>query len=112
MRRLVFWLLGLPAAILIVALSVANRAPVRFSLDPLSVADPAVSVTLPLFLLLFGAGFVGLLVGWTAGWAGQSRWRREARERRRELESLKARGQGPAPAGQGSETGRALTRAA
>ncbi|MHA1523870.1 MAG: LapA family protein [Alphaproteobacteria bacterium] len=90
MRRLFFWIIGVPAAILIILLSIANRRPVTFSFDPVSTTDPAVSLEIPLFLLLFGAGFCGLLVGWLVGWSGQRRWRREARKQTREVSRLRS----------------------
>jgi uncharacterized integral membrane protein len=110
---MVFWVVGVPVAIVAVALSVANRAPVTFSFDPVSSGEPAWAVTLPLFLLLFASGFIGLLIGWFAGWAGQRRHRREERRLKREVDTLKARQPGadrPAPGEDGGS--RALTRAA
>ena len=86
MRRVLFWILGLPAALLIIALSVANRGPVLFSLDPVSTGEPLFSVTLPLFVLLFGAGFVGLIVGWSVSLASQMHWRNEAKRQERKAE--------------------------
>lgn len=86
MKRLAFWFAGLPLAFVIIALSVANRAPVTFSLDPVSTGEPVLKITLPLFVLLFGAGFVGLVVGWTVAFSGQLHWRREARHRQREAD--------------------------
>ncbi|MFV2091448.1 MAG: lipopolysaccharide assembly LapA domain-containing protein [Hyphomicrobiales bacterium] len=107
MKRVFFWIIGLPAVVLIVVLSIANRQPVEFSLDPVSGVDPAFTVAIPLFLLLFGAGFLGLLVGWLVGWNGQRRWRREARKQKREVARLQSQARRaerrPAPA-----TGRAL----
>lgn len=88
MRRVLFWILGLPAALLIIALSVANRGPVAFSLDPVSSAEPFFSITLPLFVLLFAAGFIGLLVGWTVSLSTQMHWRNEARRHQRHAEEL------------------------
>ncbi len=83
-----------------VAYAVANRAPVRFVLDPLSpYTDKSLvpSVEYPLFVFLFAAMFVGIFLGASAVWIGQGRWRKEARTRskevalwRREAETLKA----------------------
>ena len=87
MKRLVFWIAGLPCAAVIIALSVANRASVRFSLDPISTTEPAVAFELPLFILLFGAGFAGLVIGWSVAFTKQVHWRREARRRQRDAEN-------------------------
>jgi type IV secretory pathway VirB2 component (pilin) len=81
MRRFVFLFVLLPLAIIAVVLSVANRAPVTFSLDPIR-ATPALSLTGPLFFFLFVALALGILIGGIATWFGQGRWRRAARAER------------------------------
>jgi uncharacterized integral membrane protein len=90
MRRLLAWIVGLPLAILLILLSVANRSPVRLSLDPFSGETPAYAIELPLFAIIFVALIVGLIIGGAATWFGQSRWRREARDRRLEANRLRA----------------------
>lgn len=84
----------------VAAYAVANRAPVRFVLDPLSpYSDKALvpSVEAPLFVYLFAALFVGMFLGAAAVWIGQGRWRQAARAKtkevalwKREAETLKA----------------------
>lgn len=86
-KRLFAWMIGLPVGLLAILLSVANRNPVVFSLDPLSPDDPAVAFEVPLYVLLFAAGFVGLVIGWLVGWGGQAELRRELKARRREMRS-------------------------
>jgi len=85
LRRFLGWLVGVPVAVVLVVLSVANRHEVTFALDPRGAADAALSYQVPLYLLLFAALLVGLVVGWVVAWAGQSRWRREARRQRRAI---------------------------
>ncbi len=84
MKRIVSLLIAIPVGIVIVVLAVANRHPVTLSVDPFAPQTPAISVTLPLFVFLFAAIFVGLLLGGFGAWLRQARWRREARERRYE----------------------------
>ncbi len=84
----------------VAAYAVANRAPVRFVLDPLSpYSDKALvpSIEAPLFVYLFAALFVGMFLGAAAVWIGQGRWRQAARAKtkevalwKREAETLKA----------------------
>lgn len=107
MRRLFFWIIGVPAAVLVILLSIANRKPVIFSLDPVSTADPVFALEIPLFLLLFGAGLAGLLVGWLVGWSGQRRWRREARKFSREASRMRSQ-VAPANPGKPEQTGQDL----
>ena len=83
MARLLSILIGLPLSILAVALAVANRKSVTLSLDPFSPDAPALSVTLPLFAIVFGALILGVLAGGMVVWLRQGRYRREARKARR-----------------------------
>ena len=53
----------------------ANREAVRVSLDPLGTFGPGWTVSLPLFVLLFAALAIGIVIGGVAAWLGQSKWR-------------------------------------
>jgi uncharacterized integral membrane protein len=88
MIRFLKGLVLLPVAILVVALAVANRDLVRVSFDPFSPDMPVFSATLPLYLLLFIAVAVGVLLGGCGAWLGQSATRRTSAERRREIRRL------------------------
>lgn len=90
MSRLLAILIGLPLSILAVALAVANRKPVTLSLDPFSPDAPALSVTLPLFAIVFAALIVGVAAGGLVTWLRQGRFRKEARRARRELDRVAA----------------------
>ena len=95
-KALLLGILGCAVA----AYAVANRAPVRFVLDPFSPFSDrnlVPSVEAPLFVLLFAAMFVGIFLGAAAVWMGQGRWRKAARAGskevalwKREAETLKA----------------------
>nr|WP_245327787.1 LapA family protein [Xanthobacter flavus] len=80
----------MPLAILAVALAVANRKPVTLSLDPFAPDHPAVSVTLPLFAIIFAAVIVGVIAGGIVTWARQGRYRKEARAARRDQRRAEA----------------------
>ena len=60
MVRFLKSLVLLPIAILVILVAVANRDPVRLSLDPFS-PDPVFSVMLPLYAILFGAVALGIV---------------------------------------------------
>jgi uncharacterized integral membrane protein len=101
-KRFLGWFIGLPIALVIIALSVANRDKVTFSFDPFSRTDPLFALDLPLYALLLAAGFVGLVCGGITSWVSQARWRRAARQARaegmrlrREAEALKRRAAEP-----------------
>ncbi len=61
--RLTTWIVGVPVALVAVWLALANRAPVILSLDPFSQESPAIALQMPLYLLLFAAVLVGVLLG-------------------------------------------------
>lgn len=88
MIRFLKGLVLLPVAIVVVALAVANREAVRLSFDPFSPDLPAFSMTLPLYVILFAAVALGVVLGGIGTWAGQSSTRRQSRERRREIHRL------------------------
>ena len=90
MSRFLSILIGLPLAVIAVALAVANRKPVTLSLDPFAPDHPAVSVTLPLFAIIFAAVIVGVIAGGLVTWARQGRYRKEARAARREQKRAEA----------------------
>ena len=59
-RKLVFWLVLVPLAIIIVMFAVANRGPVTIALDPFGGEPPMFTTAMPLFLLLLVALIVGV----------------------------------------------------
>jgi uncharacterized integral membrane protein len=78
-RKLLIWLVLVPLAIIILAFAMANRQLVTISFDPFNAAQPAASLTLPLFVLIFILVLLGVIIGGIAAWTRQSRYRRAAR---------------------------------
>lgn len=96
MKKIVRWLVTIPAGAALVVFLVANRAPVALSLDPLSPSAPALATpALPLWiwLVLFLLSGVGL--GAAAMWASGVDARRRARADRLELTSRNKAAAGP-----------------
>jgi uncharacterized integral membrane protein len=93
LRRLTFLIILLPAAIVLIALAVANRAPVLFTVDPFNPGNPLLSWNTPLFALLFLSLIAGLLLGGLVTWLAQGRYRRLARERKAEADRLMSEAQ-------------------
>jgi hypothetical protein len=81
LRRIVWFVVAFPIAILFVTLAVANRHGVRLVLDPFRPTDPVLSLVLPFYAYLIGALLIGVVLGGVATWIGQARWRRNARQR-------------------------------
>jgi uncharacterized integral membrane protein len=86
LRRILWLAVALPAAVLLLTLAVVNRHAVRLVLDPFRPDEPVLSLVMPLYAYLFGALLVGILIGGSATWMGQARWRRSARRRAAEAE--------------------------
>ena len=81
LKRILWLLIAFPAAALLITLAVANRHAVRLVLDPFRPEAPVLSVVLPFYGFLLGALLIGVLLGGTATWLSQARWRRTARQR-------------------------------
>lgn len=99
--RIVFWVLVIALAAVVAVFAIDNRALTTVEFAPLPYL-----IEMPLFLVILGSMFVGLLIGGVAAWLAQGRWRRKARElarrerqREAEMTALKARATAPAPAG-------------
>ena len=90
LRRIVWFLVAFPVAILLITLAVANRHGVRLVLDPFRPDEPVISLVLPFYAYLFGALLVGVVIGGAATWMTQARWRRSARRRAAEAQRWQA----------------------
>lgn len=88
-NRIVVVVILIPLAIILIALSVANRSMVSFTIDPFNPGNPALSYNAPLFVWLFAALMLGLVIGSLATWYNQGRYRKAARQRRLEAEMLR-----------------------
>jgi uncharacterized integral membrane protein len=83
--RIIAIIILVPLAIVIVALAVANRAPVTVSFDPINIADPLFVMQVPLYLLMLALLIGGVVIGGIAAWLKQGRWRRQSRRLAYEL---------------------------
>lgn len=93
MRSFLKALILVPIALAVVLFSVANRAPVRVSFDPISREAPVLAYDLPLFAVVLVALAVGVLIGGLAAWLAQGKHRKAARRSRREVETLRSQAQ-------------------
>jgi uncharacterized integral membrane protein len=88
LNRIVVVVILVPVAIVLVALAVANRQVTAFTLDPFNPGNAALTLQLPLFVLLFLTLMLGMVIGGAAAWLKQGRYRKEARVKRREVQNL------------------------
>ncbi len=84
MRLLLWLLIGGPIAVVIIALAMVNNQPVTILLDPVTPDAPLLSLTVPLYGVFFVMLMAGVLLGGIAVWANQGRFRRAARQSRRD----------------------------
>lgn len=89
LNRIILIAVLVPLAIVLVALAVANRGPAPFTLDPFNPGNPALTWQMPLFVLIFASIVVGMIVGSLATWVKQGRYRKLARQRSQEAETLR-----------------------
>jgi uncharacterized integral membrane protein len=90
MRKFFTALIVIPLALIFVVFAVANRHFVTVSFDPFNSADPALSVSLPLFALIIAIAILGVVAGGLATWFGQRRWRRAARQHEADARTARA----------------------
>ena len=80
MRKFFTALVLIPLGMIFVVFAVANRHLVTVSFDPFNSADPAVGLTMPLFVVIIAVAIAGVVAGGTATWFRQRHWRRAARQ--------------------------------
>lgn len=79
LNRFVTVVIFIPLAIVLIALAVANRGLVAFTIDPFNPGNPGLTLSLPLFVLLFAALVLGIIIGSVVTWWRQGRYRKAAR---------------------------------
>jgi uncharacterized integral membrane protein len=89
LRKVATVLLLVPLAIALIVFAVANREIVTVSFDPFDSAQPALSLRMPLFVLIFAFLIAGVLLGGFAAWLRQGRHRRASRALRSDLVGLR-----------------------
>jgi len=72
----IFWV---PVGVILITVAVSNRQIVTFSIDPVTRIDPFLSLSLPLYMLIFAAILFGIVFGGIAAWLAQGKWRKNAR---------------------------------
>ena len=88
-RKIIFVLILIPLAIVLIALTVANRQRVSLNLDVFNPSNAALSFEAPFFVWLFGAAAIGIIVGGTGSWFAQSKHRKKERAYKKEVQHLR-----------------------
>lgn len=87
-KRVISIIILVPLAVILIALSVANRETVAFTIDPFNPGNPALTYHAPLFLWLFGTLLVGVVIGSVVTWLTQGKHRRRERRYKKEASQL------------------------
>jgi uncharacterized integral membrane protein len=90
LRKIISAIILIPLAVIIIGFAVANRQVVTVSFDPFDATQPALSLTLPLFAMVFVLVILGVIIGGIAAWLRQGHWRRSARRLDHEVRGLRA----------------------
>jgi uncharacterized integral membrane protein len=91
LRKIIAAIILVPLAVIIIAFAVANRQEVVISFDPFDTVQPGYSQATWLFVPIFAALIVGVLIGGLASWLRQGKWRGAARRFERELQMLRGK---------------------
>ncbi len=89
-RKIVTALVLIPFAVVFISFAVANRQSVVVSFDPFDQANPAFSLSMPLFVLILALMIGGVIVGGIAAWLKQGKWRWRARIAEAQADKLRA----------------------
>ncbi|MEL6202231.1 MAG: LapA family protein [Pseudomonadota bacterium] len=89
LRRIIFVFFTIPIAIALIALAVANRTSVPISLDIINPGNPTMTWSAPMFVWLFAAMAVGVILGGVATWFTQGKHRKLERQFKRQADELR-----------------------
>ena len=90
MRKFLNAIVLIPLGVIFVVFAVANRHIVTVSFDPFNSNDPALGVSLPLFVVIIVVAILGVVAGGCATWFGQRGWRRAARQHEMDAQDIRA----------------------
>ena len=90
MRKFLNAVVLIPLGVIFVVFAVANRHIVTVSFDPFNSNDPALGISLPLFVVIIVVAILGVVAGGAATWFGQRRWRRAARQHEADAGDIRA----------------------
>lgn len=89
MKIFLKWLLLAPVAAMVLIFAVANRHTTNVRLDPLGLLSDDMTISAPLFVILFLALMLGVVIGGCATWLAQSKYRRATREALADLRAIR-----------------------
>ena len=98
--KLLRWIILPPVAIIVIALAIANRHGVTFSLDPFDAEKPALAFDVPLAAIILVSIALGILIGGLAAW-----WQGRRRTSRKLEAERRQQANAPVPAPKSAKSG-------
>jgi hypothetical protein len=89
MKTFLKWLLLLPLGAVALVFAIANRHSVTVVFDPFGNDIEGLHLTAPLFIVLFLAVMLGVLLGGVGSWLAQGKYRKLARSTKSDLAQLR-----------------------
>lgn len=89
LQRITLVFFTIPVAVILIALAVANRASVPISIDVINPGNPSMTWSAPMFVWLFLALALGIVLGGLATWFGQGKHRQRERQFKRQADELR-----------------------
>lgn len=89
-KRIVGWFVLVPLCAVLIVFALANRHAISVHFDPVSPADAPIiaHAEVPLFIVIYGMLFLGVILGGVAAWFAQGKNRRERRRFKRDATRL------------------------
>jgi uncharacterized integral membrane protein len=79
LQKILNFVVLIPLGIVLIVLCVANRQSVTLGFNPFDPSDTVLSISGPFFVFLFLAVILGLLIGASAVWFSQGKYRKRSR---------------------------------
>ncbi|AQT46250.1 MULTISPECIES: lipopolysaccharide assembly protein LapA domain-containing protein [Bartonella] len=89
LKQIVSLIILIPVGIILIAFIIANRTSVALSLNPFDTTDSNLVYHAPLFVWLFLALAIGIIIGGITVWFSQHRFRKALKDTQTELQGLK-----------------------
>ena len=90
LKKLMTIVVTIPVAVILIILSVANRASVPVTLDPFNPGNPGLTWSVPLFVMVLGALIIGVFLGGMVTWWRQGKYRKTAKVERNRAQEIRA----------------------
>ncbi len=88
-KRVVMWFVLVPFGLILALFALANRQVVQIGIDPISPETPFWGpIEVPLFVVIYAALLLGVLLGGVGDWLNQGKHRKAERQLRRDLNKI------------------------